>query len=62
MSHECDGRVHDPDTMVAPLKPKPARKVEVVTRAPPTIDSCREEDTSLRKWSLTPVLFRELHS
>ena len=23
--HECDGRVHDPDTMVAPLTPKPTR-------------------------------------
>jgi hypothetical protein len=24
--HECDGRAHDPDTMVAPLTPKPTRK------------------------------------
>jgi hypothetical protein len=23
--HECDGRAHDPDTMVAPLTPKPTR-------------------------------------
>jgi len=26
--HECDGRVHDPDTMVVPLTPKPTRKAE----------------------------------
>ncbi len=26
--HECDGRVYDPDTMVAPLTPKPTRKTE----------------------------------
>ena len=24
--HEYDGRAHDPDTMVAPLTPKPTRK------------------------------------
>ena len=24
--HECDGRAHDPDTMVAPLTPKPPRQ------------------------------------
>ena len=35
--HECDGRAHDPDTMVAPLTPKPKRKAEALTRAPPTI-------------------------
>ncbi len=49
--HECDGRVHDPDTMVAPLTPKPTCKVEPLSRTPLTIDSCREEDTELRKWS-----------
>ena len=26
--HDCDGRAHDPDTMVAPLTPKPKRKSE----------------------------------
>jgi hypothetical protein len=48
--HECDGRTHDPDTMVAPLTPKPTHKVEALVRAPPTIASCREEDATLRKW------------
>ncbi len=36
---ECDGRAHDPDTMVAPLTPKPTRKDEALVRAPPTIAS-----------------------
>ena len=36
--HECDGRAYDPDTMVVPLTPKPKRKVEALTRVPPTID------------------------
>jgi hypothetical protein len=35
--HECDGRTYDPDTMVDPLTPKPKRKTEALTRAPPTI-------------------------
>ena len=35
--HDCDGRPHDPDTMVSPLTPKPKRKAEDFTRAPPTI-------------------------
>jgi hypothetical protein len=39
---ECDGRAHDPDTMVAPLTPKPTRKAEALARAPPTIASSRE--------------------
>jgi hypothetical protein len=26
--HECDGRTHDPDTIVDPLTPKPTRKAE----------------------------------
>jgi hypothetical protein len=30
--HEIDGRAHDPDTMVAPLKLKPTRKVEALVR------------------------------
>jgi hypothetical protein len=50
--HECDGRAHDPDTMVAPLTPKPTHKAEALARAPPTIASCREEDAALRKWPL----------
>jgi hypothetical protein len=29
--HDCDGRAHDPDTMVAPLTPKPKRKAEAET-------------------------------
>ena len=41
--HKCDGQVHDPDTMVAPLTPKPKRKAEALTKAPPTIASRREE-------------------
>jgi hypothetical protein len=38
--HGCDGRAHDPVTMVAPLTPKPTRKAEALARAPPTIVSC----------------------
>jgi len=34
---ESDGRPHDPDTMVTPWTPKPTRKAESLTRAPPTI-------------------------
>jgi hypothetical protein len=48
--HKCDGQVHDPDTMVAPLTPKPTRKVEALAKAPPTIVSRREEDVALKKW------------
>jgi hypothetical protein len=43
---ECDGRAHDPDTMVAQLTPKPKRKAEALARAPPTIASSREEDAA----------------
>ena len=50
--HEYDGQAHDPDTMVAPLTPKPTLKGEVLARVPPTIASCREEDAALRKWPL----------
>ena len=35
--HKCDGQAHDPDTMVAPLTPKPKRKIGAFTRSPPTI-------------------------
>jgi hypothetical protein len=50
--HECDGRAHDPGTMVVPQTPKPTRKAEALVRAPPTIALCREEDAALRKWPL----------
>jgi hypothetical protein len=49
--HKCDGEVHDPDTMVVPLTPKPTRKAEALAKAPPTIASRREEDVALKKWS-----------
>jgi hypothetical protein len=45
--HKCDGQAHDPDTMVAPLTPKPTRNAEAVAKAPPTIASRREEDYGL---------------
>ncbi len=45
--HKCDGQVNDPDTMVAPLTPKPTRKAEALAKAPPTIASRREEDVAL---------------
>ncbi len=48
-----DGCTHDPDTMVAPLTPKPTLKTEPLVRAPPTIVSCHEVDVELRKWSLS---------
>jgi hypothetical protein len=37
--HQCDVQAHDPDTMVAPLTPKPTRKAEALAKAPPTIAS-----------------------
>ena len=49
---ECDGRAHDPDTMVAPPTPKPTRKAEALARAPPTIASSREEDAALKEVAL----------
>jgi hypothetical protein len=48
--HKYDGEAHDPDTMVVPLTPKPTRKAEALAKAPPTIDSRREEDVALKKW------------
>jgi hypothetical protein len=48
--HKCDGQADDPDTMVSPLTPKPTRKSETLTRAPPTIASRREEDAVVKKW------------
>ncbi len=30
--HKCDGQVHDPDTMVNPLTPKPTRKAESLSK------------------------------
>jgi hypothetical protein len=51
--HECDVRAHDPDTMVTPPTPKPTHKGETLTRSPSTIDLCHEEDSVVRKWSLS---------
>ena len=48
--HKCDGQAHNPDTMVAPLTPKPTRKAETLTKAPSTIASRHEEDAALKKW------------
>ena len=50
--HKCDGPGLDPDTMVAPLTPKPTRKAEALTKAPPTIVSSREEDAALKEVAL----------
>jgi len=47
--HKCDGQAHDPDTMVAPLTPKPTRKDEALVKAPSTIASRREKDAALKK-------------
>ena len=57
---ECDGRTHDPDTMVDPLTPKPTRKTETLVRASPTITSSREEDTTMKEVVLSR--YRELYS
>ena len=54
---ECDGRANDPDTMVAPLTPKPTRKAEALARAPPTIASRREEDAALKEVALPRYRF-----
>jgi hypothetical protein len=35
--------------MVTPLTPKPTRKTETLTRAPPTSASRREEDAALKE-------------
>ncbi len=40
---------HDPDTMVAPLTPKPTRKTENLVKVPSVIVSRREEDTVLKE-------------
>ncbi len=50
--HKRDGQSHDPDTMVAPLRPKPTRKPEALDKAPPTIASIREEDAALKEVAL----------
>ena len=54
---ECDGRVHDSDTMVAPLTPKATRKAEALARAPPTIASSREEDANVFFFKKNPFCF-----
>jgi hypothetical protein len=43
--HKCDGQAHDPDTMVAPLTPKPTRKPEAFVMTSPTIVSRRVKKT-----------------
>jgi hypothetical protein len=48
--HKFDGQAYDPDTMVAPLTPKPTRKAEALAKAPPTIASRLKEDVALKKW------------
>ncbi len=45
--HKCDGQAHDPDTIVAPLTPKPTRKAEALAKAPSTVASRREVDVAL---------------
>jgi hypothetical protein len=50
-NHMCDGQVHDPDTMVVPLTPKPTRKSEAFTKATTTIPR-REEDAALKEVTL----------
>jgi hypothetical protein len=47
--HKCDGQEHDPDTMVAPLTPKPTRKAETLAKTPPTIVSRRKEEDELKE-------------
>ena len=56
--HKCDGQAHDPDTMVAPLTPKPTRKAEALAKAPPTIASRRCAEGS----GIATVSLRERHS
>jgi hypothetical protein len=52
--HKYDGQAHDPDTMSAPLTPKPTRKSEAPARAPPTIASRRKEDAALKEVAKPP--------
>ena len=47
--HECDGRAHDPDTMVVPPTPRPTRKAKALTTAPPIIGWGDEEDAALKE-------------
>jgi hypothetical protein len=46
--HECDGRTHDPDTMVDTLTPKPKRKAE-------------ENITKVFTWSVTVFCLLQHH-
>ena len=50
--HDCDGRAHDPDTMVAPPTPRPTRKAKALTKAPPPIGWGDEEDAALKEVAL----------
>jgi hypothetical protein len=47
--HKCDGQAHDPDTMTVPRTPKPTRKTEALSKAPPTIVSRRKEVAALKE-------------
>jgi len=47
-----DGRARNPEAMTVPPTPKPTRKTEVLTNAPPTIDSSHEEDAALKEVTL----------
>jgi hypothetical protein len=47
--HECDGRSHDPDTMVSPLTPKTTQKAEALSRVSPTVVASRVEDVALKE-------------
>jgi hypothetical protein len=51
--HECDGRTHNPDTMVSPLTPKPTHKTEGLVSVSWTIVLYLEGDIELRKWTLS---------
>jgi hypothetical protein len=57
--HKSDGEAHDPDTMVAPLTPKPTRKAEALAKAPPNIASHREENELMGCFPMLFCLFAE---
>jgi hypothetical protein len=50
--HECNGRAHNPGTMVGPLTPKSTHEVESLDRVTTTMALCHEEVDVLRKWPL----------
>ena len=59
---ESDGRAHDPDTMVAPLTPKPTRKAlpDPQGAADHCLKSRRRRYTE--EVAIAPTSLRELHS